>query len=59
MAEITPKMGSQTRARRMVLVSGSVAWACEMDEDIRQDCSIFPTEQVLETDFSRMLQRAD
>jgi hypothetical protein len=33
MAETIPKMGSQTKAKRMSLVRGVVAWAWEMDED--------------------------
>jgi len=33
MAEMTPKMGSQTKAKRIILVSGVVAWAWEMEDD--------------------------
>jgi len=40
MAEMTPKMGSQTKARRISLVRGVVAWAWEMEEDKPLACFI-------------------
>jgi hypothetical protein len=40
MAEMTPKMGSQTKAKRIILVSGVVAWAWEMEDDKTLVCFI-------------------